>query len=294
MGYQLWVSPLTGYRRKGTRMSDLRSLFETGITANSIQEPLKYCFYGEPALEVQTELKRLDFDVAGIRTSKEQPIIEFVRTASLQNGNCEQVAESIKAADIIAESTPLIEVLSGLSDRPYFFILNGRQISGIITRADLQKPPVRILIFGIISLLEMHLTFLVRTLFPDEKWREVLKPTRIENAETILQRRKERDEAIDLTDCLQFADKRDLVLVSEQMQDHLGLKNTEGAKSVLGSIEKIRDKLAHSQDIVSGTTWEELIDVVQEVEKMLERSDDIVEKEVQNKDAKGDVRVTAW
>lgn len=282
MGYQLWVSPLTGYRRKGTRMSDLRNLFETGITANSIQEPLKYCFYGELALEVKAELNRLDFDVAGIRTSKDQPILEFVSTASFQNGNCEEVAEPIKAADIMAESTPLIEVLSGLRDRTYFFILNGRQISGIITRADLQKPPVRILLFGIISLLEMHLTFLVRTLFPGEKWREVLKPKRIENAETTLQKRKERNEVIDLTDCLQFADKRDLVLVSKQMREHLGLKTKKGTKSVLRSIEKIRDKLAHSQDIVSGTTWEELIDVVQEVEKMLQRSDDIVEKEAQN------------
>jgi hypothetical protein len=279
MGYQLWVSPLTGYRRKGTRMSDLRKLFETGITANSIQEPLKYCFYGESALEVQAELKRLDFDVAGIRTSKEQPILEFVRTASLKNGNCEEVAESIKAADVISESTPLIEVLSGLKDRTYFFILNGMQISGIITRADLQKPPVGILIFGMISLLEMHLTFLVRTLFPGEKWREVLKPKRIENAETILQKRKERNEVIDLTDCLQFADKRDLVLVSEEMRVHLGLKTKIGAKNVLHSIEKIRDKLAHSQDIVSGTTWEELINVVQEVERMLQRSDEIVERE---------------
>ena len=283
MGYQLWVSPLTGYRRKGTRMSDLRSLFETGITANSIQEPLKYCFYGEPALKVQAELRRLDFDIAGIRSSKDQPILEFVRTASLQNGNCEEVAESIKAADIIAESTPLIEVLNGLRDRTYFFILNGRQISGIITRADLQKPPVRILIFGIISLLEMHLTFLVRTHFPDEKWRDVLKPKRIENAETILQNRKERNEEIDLTDCLQFADKRDLVLASREMRDHLGLESKKGTQSVLRNIEKIRDKLAHSQDIVSGTTWEELIDVVQKVEWMLQRSDDIVEKEAQNK-----------
>ena len=283
MGYQLWVSPLTGYRRKGTRMSDLRRLFETGITANSIQEPLKCCFYGESALEVHAELERLDFDVAGIRSSKDQPILEFIRTASLQNGNCEEIAESIKAADIISESTPLIEVLIGLKDRTYFFILNGRQISGIIARADLQKPPVRILIFGIISLLEMHLTFLVRTLFPGEIWREVLKPKRIENAETIFEKRKERNEVIDLTDCLQFADKRDLALVSEEMRNHLGLKTKKRAKSVLLGLEKIRDKLAHSQDIVSGTTWEELIDVVQEVERMLQRSDEIVEREAQNR-----------
>jgi hypothetical protein len=279
MGYQLWVSPLTGYRRKGTRMSDLRGLFETGITANSIQEPLKCSFYGESALKVHAELVRLDFDVAGLRASGDQPTLEFVRTLSLQNGNCEEAAEPIKAADIISESTPLIEVLIGLKDRPFFFILNGRQISGIITRADLQKPPVRILIFGIISLFETHLTFVVRKFFPGEEWRGALKPKRTKEAEAILQKRKERNEVIDLTDCLQFADKRDLVLVSEETRDYLGLKTKRGARSTFLSIERIRDKLAHSQDIVSGTTWEELIDVVQEAERMLQLWDDTLERD---------------
>ena len=283
MGYQLWVSSLTGYRRKGARMSDLRNLFETGITANSIQEPLKSCFYKDSALKVQAELKRLDFDIAGIRSSEDQPIREFIRTTSLQSGNCEEIAECIKADDIIAESTPLTEVLSGLKDRTYFFILNGRQISGIITRADLQKPPVRILIFGMISLLEMHLTFLVRTYFPDEKWHRVLKGKRKEDAESLLEKRKKRNEAIDLTDCLQFADKRDLVLASKEMQDHFGFETKAKAKSVLERIEKIRNNLAHSQDIVSGTTWEKLIEDVQKVERMLQRSDEIVERDAHNK-----------
>jgi hypothetical protein len=279
MGYQLWVSPITGYRRKGTRMSDLRRLFETGITANSIQEPLKCCLYGESASAVHAELVRLDFDVAGLRTSMDQPTLEFVCTESLQDGNCEQAAIPIKVADVISESAPLIEVLTGLRDRPHYFILNGRHVSGIITRADLQKPPVRILIFGIVSLLETHLSFVVRTFFPNEKWREVLKPRRVDATETVLGQRKERNEAIDLTDCLQFADKRDLVLASEEALSYLGLESKRGARRTLLSIERVRDKLVHSQDIVSGTTWEELIDVVEEAERMLQTWDDTLEKE---------------
>lgn len=283
MGYQLWVSPLTGYRRKGTRMSDLRNLFEAGITANSIQEPLKYCLYTDSAIKVQAELKRLDFDIAGIKSSEDQPIREFIRTKSLKNGNCGEVAECIRVDDVIADSTALIEVLSGLKDKTHLFVLNGRQIAGIITKADLQKPPVRILIFGIVSLLEMHLTFLVRKYFPDEKWREVLKPARIEDAEKLLERRKERNEAIDLTDCLQYADKRVLVLASKEIRDHLGLETKAVAISVLKSIEKLRDKLVHSQDIVSGTTWENLIESVLRAEKMLQRSDELVEKDARDK-----------
>jgi hypothetical protein len=279
MAYQLWKSNLTGYRRKGTRMSDLRKLFETSITADAIQEPLKYCIYEDPAPAVKAELMRLDFDVAGIRASKDQPTYEFIRAAALRDGNCEEVAEPIKAVDTISESTPLIDVLSGLKERSYFFIQNGMQISGIITRADLQKTPIRILIFGMISLLEMHLTYLIRKHYPNEKWRAVLKPNRISHAETILKGRKERNEVIDLTDCLQLTDKRDLVLASQKILAHLGFDSEHDASELLESIEKVRDKLAHSQDLVSGTTWQELIDVIRKVEAVILRSDDLVEKE---------------
>lgn len=282
MAYQLWVSPLTGYRRKGTRMSDLCNLFETGVTANSIQEPLKYCLYTDSAIKVQAELKRLDFDIAGIKSSEDQPIREFIRTTSLKNGNCGEATECIKVVDIIAESTALTEVLSGLKNKTHFFVLNGREITGIITKADLQKPPVRILIFGIVSLLEMHLTFLVRKYFADEKWREVLKPARIEDAKKLFKKRKERNEAIDLTDCLQYADKRVIALASKEIRDHLSLETKAVATSVLKSIEKLRDKLVHSQDIVSGTTWENLIESVLRAEKMLQRSDELVEKGARN------------
>ncbi|MBI5887482.1 MAG: hypothetical protein HZB82_02060 [Deltaproteobacteria bacterium] len=246
---------------------------------------IKCYLYTDSAITVQNELKRLRYDIAGIKASEDQPIREFIRTASLNNGNCKEAAEPIRVNDVIAESTALIDVLSGFKDkdRTYFFILNGRQISEIITKSDLQKSPVRILIFGIISLLEMRLTSLAGEYFPNEKWRKILKQTRIEAAEALHEMRKERNEEIDLTDCLQLADKRDLVLASKEMRDHLGLETKGEAQRVLKSIEKIRDKLAHSQeDIVSGTTWEKLIESVLRAEQMLQRSDEIVEKDAQN------------
>jgi hypothetical protein len=50
MGFQLWTSPVTGYRRAGTRLRELRHLFEDGITARAILEPLQCCHAGADAL----------------------------------------------------------------------------------------------------------------------------------------------------------------------------------------------------------------------------------------------------
>jgi len=61
----------------------------------------------------------------------------------------------------------LREVIRVLSDHEHVFVVVRRGVSGIVTRADLRKPPVRLLLFGLVSLLEMHLSYWTRELFPN-------------------------------------------------------------------------------------------------------------------------------
>lgn len=46
--------------------------------------------------------------------------------------------------------------------------MNGK---GIVTFADLNKPPVRVYLFGLVSLLEVHLRFWIRTAYSDGSWK---------------------------------------------------------------------------------------------------------------------------
>jgi hypothetical protein len=277
MAYQLWVSR-DGYRRKGTRASELRKLFDDGITADSIQEPLRACCYNDDAAKVAEELRRLDFDVAGAKKTEDCKIDGFVLRQDLGTSLCSSYVKPIALMDLIAESTPLVKVLNVLRDKPYIFVLTNDEVSGIVTRADLQKPPVRILLFGLISLFEMHLSYLIRKYYPYDLWRDKLTQGRIDKAEALLEQRKNRNEEIDLFSCLQFADKKSLVIVSENIIDILGLSDNKTAENTLDKIEKIRDKLAHSQDLETGTSWEEIIDVSVVVEDMLNRSDQFLEE----------------
>ncbi len=59
MGHQLWTSPLTGYRRTGTRVREIRLMFEQDVTVRSIYEPLKACPADEPA-EAMLQLLRTE------------------------------------------------------------------------------------------------------------------------------------------------------------------------------------------------------------------------------------------
>jgi hypothetical protein len=97
-------------------------------------------------------------------------------------------------------------------------------VDGIVTRADLQKPPVRLILFGLITLFEMHLTYLVRHFYPDEGYLSKLSKPRIRAAQELMSERKERNEDLDFIDCLQFGDKTNLVLSKDEIAQLLGIE----------------------------------------------------------------------
>ena len=94
MGHALWTSPITGYRRKGTRFAELRDLIEAGITARAILEPLQSCWTEAPALEMARLLKTRDFDLAGVQAEKDAPVIGFVETAVAEGWRCQRPHEA--------------------------------------------------------------------------------------------------------------------------------------------------------------------------------------------------------
>lgn len=274
---ELWISKRTGRRRTGTRVSELRNLFETGITARAIEEPLQCCASNDAAAEIRERMRKLDFDVIGLRDSENGPVLGYINACDLDQGLCREHLQAFSVSDLISDSTPLINVLTLLHDRQRVFILTENNVTGIITRADLQKPPARILLFGLVSLLEIHLSYLVRKFYENDSWMEKLSTKRIGYAKTMMKERTDRNEKMELMDCLQFCDKRNLTTAHADIRGILNLELKTSGDRLLKNIEKVRDKLAHTQDIVTGTTWEELIDLTGNLEKLIQLSEGYVD-----------------
>ena len=131
------------------------------------------------------------------------------------------------------------------------------------------------LLFGLVTLLEMNLLRLVRRYYPADAWQGVLKPERVAIATRLWQNSQARNEATDLTDYLQFCDKRDLVLHNAELLHLLGLKSKRSGEWFLKNTEQLRNRLAHAQHLVSGSSWLELISLVAEIEALLRRCEDI-------------------
>ncbi len=180
---------------------------------------------------------------------------------------------------LTSDSTPLARLLAILKNRQYVFVLSERGVAGIVTRADLNKPPVRVYLFGVISLLEMHLAYWVKVTYGEDSWQALLKPIRLEAAKKVQTDGRTRNQDMVLVECLQFCDRRDLVVANAALPEKLGLGSRKQAERLFKEAERLRNLLAHSQqDLANGSSWEELIDLVEAIENVVQKSDECVEE----------------
>jgi hypothetical protein len=282
MGYQLWTSPITGYRRRGTRFESLKKLFMENITAQCLYEPLLSCSINSESNHAKESLVRRDFDVAGVKENEEGPVLGYVVTKDIGEEKFRNYVTPIGIDIVISDSTPVANIVNILDGNEFAFVIAGNQITGIITKADINKPPVRIFIFGVISLLEMHLNLWISHYYQNNSWTEIISEKRMQMANKVYEIRKENNQELSLLECLQFCDKKELLSKSGAFLDVFGLGKNDFQK-FLKRAEDIRNELAHSQkSITSNWEWNKFYKTLSAAETFLLKSDVEVEKMARN------------
>ncbi len=252
----------------------LKTIYENNITVRHIAEDLDVRNIEEDAVKVKELLEMHGFDSIGIKQGDR--LIGYVEAEDLADGSCRHFMKSFHSTELITDSTPLIEIFELLEEKRRLFVLTKNEVSGIVTFADLQKPPIRMLLFGILSLLEMHMLELIRTFHPNGGWKGLITEKRLQSAEKLYRLQKERNEEIDLLDNLQISDKREILLDTPAIIDQLQLKSKTQGEKLFKQIEKLRNNLAHAQDITNGMSWAEVIPLVKQVEGLIRKSEEIV------------------
>jgi hypothetical protein len=122
----------------------------------------------------------------------------------------------------------------------------------VITRRDLQKPPLRMWLFGAITVLDTNLTWAIETLYPDNAWQDRITPGRWEKATALHAERQRRGADCRMVDCLQIKDKADILAREPACLALLGLASRREAERFTRDVEKLRNHLAHAQELESG------------------------------------------
>lgn len=247
-------------------LRDLRQVFDRSVSVRYIAEPFVSFDAQRQAPDVGSFMEAEDFDIVGVRQNG--TVVGYVYRTDLCGGTLEQYVRPFDKQLLLDDWSPLLAVLELLASFPQVFVVVMGEVSGIIMKGDLQKAPVRMWLFGVLSLLEMQFLRLIRAVYPQDTWQEFISAKRLAKAEQLLQERKQRNEAIDLADCLQFADKRTIVLESDFLRHALSLPSKGKGEKLLKALEYLRDELAHAQDIITGR-WPQLVALAEAAEKLL-------------------------
>lgn len=248
-------------------LGDLRGLFSRTITLRDIAEPLVSLDHDRPPEEVRRLMESRDFDVIGLR---EHGIVTgYVRRQDLDRPAAAATRTPFEPAEVLPDTAPLHAAFAALRDRRHVFITLLGQVGGIVTRGDLQKAPVRLWLFGLVSLLEMQMLRVVRERYPEDSWAPLLSEDRLGGARQVFEERRRRNEESDLSDCLQLGDKATILMKDRGLFAHCGFASRRSMETFFKEVGLLRNALAHANDIRSGR-WPALVDLVTRLEQLIE------------------------
>ena len=222
--------------------------------------------------EVAELMDRRNLDVVGVR--KEGVVAGCVERADLSGVSCGERIRSIEPAMAISETASLADVVLGLVESPRLFVRVLGTIGGIITMSDLQKPPVRMWLFGMITLLEMRTSRLIELKCPGDSWKQYLSESRLQKAEVLLEERKRRNQSLELIDCLQISDKGQIIARNEEIRRLTRMQSRRQTEQTIRMLESLRNNLAHSQDIIS-CDWETIVELCKDMERVISGTEEV-------------------
>jgi hypothetical protein len=239
----------------------LRLLFEEQINVLPIAENL-VIFEKENFKE---EMERRNFHSA----------VVDVEGVMMKYDEGDDVLKPIFQEDLMEANTPLLKAFRMLISQRRFFIKDeDGKLSYIVTRTDLDKIPLRIGFFGLISLLETHLKDMIRKQLPH--WEESLTENRLSQARSLYEWKKGRKEEIDLVQCLQFGDLGSIFSKNQRFKKFDASLSRERFVQTMNNIGKLRDALAHSQSHL-GFSWDEIDQMIGFIRSIIDREDPIFE-----------------
>lgn len=185
--------------------------------------------------------------------------------------DCHSFTRSFGSDQVIQTSTPLVEVIAKLKNQPRLFVSVFGHVGGIVTRTDLQKPPVRMWLFGMITMIEMRMTNMINAGLDVESWTQYLSDARVEKAEILQRERDRRNQKVKLVDCLQFSDKCQIIARNEALRSQTRFDSCRMVEDAGKKIERLRNDLAHSQDIIEND-WDAVVELSANLENMLQNA----------------------
>jgi hypothetical protein len=262
---------LPGDTADGLHRHALRQ-FMGAFAARDIAEPIASFDAATPADTAREAMQVNGWIVAGVRDGGR--IVGYLRSEDLVDGVCGDHHRRFSRGQVVSADASLSEVIHVLTRYTGCYVDIIGEIGGVVLRDHVQKPLVRMWLFGMITVIEMGVTRRLATTYAGDDWQARVAPGRLAKARDLQAERARRGgSAPNLLDCLQLSDKIQLLIRDDAGLAWMGFSSRSVAKGVAREFESLRNNLAHAQDIVS-TDWAQIARMTQRFEYLLGSGDE--------------------
>ncbi|MCK4674483.1 MAG: bifunctional (p)ppGpp synthetase/guanosine-3',5'-bis(diphosphate) 3'-pyrophosphohydrolase, partial [Gammaproteobacteria bacterium] len=253
-----------GLHRLGTNNPHLFKLFTEAFSAQDISEPVRSFDALRSSAEILAVMEVHDLEFVCLR--RLGVICGYAKREDLHGKLCGDHIRSFRPGQTISADSSLVDVIHILTLQRYGFITILGEVAGYFSRNDINKPVVRMWLFGIITFIEMEVLKIIIEYFPDDSWKSAITDKRLELASKLQQERERRGQQSTLLDCLQFSDKAKILISKQETLEEIGLGSRSSAKKVIKEIESLRNNLSHAQDIVT-YDWAQIVRITHRLQE---------------------------
>lgn len=93
----------------------------------------------------------------------------------------------------------------------------------------------------------MSLTEMIEHYYPKESWEDLINESRFKKALEMQELRAQKNEALSLIECTQFADKGTIIEKSIELRQRLKFPSRRKCKSFFNNAQNLRNNIAHAQ-----------------------------------------------
>lgn len=254
-------------------VSSLRRVFYEGFVAQDIAEPLASFDRQTDIRTVRAFMLNRPLSVVGIRENG--VVTGFIQQDKLDDRTLAEQMQPLTETKVVSTSTTLHQVVAELAAVEFLLVTTLCQPGGVIVRNDFEKPPMRMWLFGMVTLFELSLTRIIQAHYPDESWTAFVSQSRLQKATSLQAERTRRNQSVRLLDCLQLGDKGQLLARSEKLREKFWNRSRRQITATLKEIESLRNNLAHSQPLVT-ENWDVIVRISATVDRFLEIPADLI------------------
>jgi len=245
----------------GSLRATLHRFLTRGITTSDIASALLSFDETTRADEVARVAKERRLTLFGVR--KEGIVTGYATIDDFAAGLAHKFDDGL----VLEADAPLADVVLALEDKERIFVSVFGEVGAIVTRRDLEKPPVRMWLFGCVTLLESAFNRLLTTRYPRESWQQELSENRLEKARALWHERVRRGEIVSMVDCLQFSEKGYVLVKNPDVRALLDIPSRKAGDKFVKEFERLRNRLAHSQPILE-ECWEMILLLARHVDRL--------------------------